>query len=446
MSIEELKLKYRENEFMLNKLDTYIARLPLLMQSIEEDHVKKASLRHETQQKKDEFVLEFLKTHSFYYISSSETYIRRLNDWKIVREDDIVHEINREIPKELMMSRYKLIQTILKKIRETPIYSVSTPYSATMVIHKIPMKKEYAKFFLTVIGDTLLNKKINEVYYIDVSYKPFLKHIHQQVYLLTNKSICDVFKYKYHDHRYENCRILHGKCTPFSECCMFEFIIAAVHLSTKYGSSETYIHHPESIIQQDVLFLTKHTPETLIQHFMDTHTSVTPDKHMSYKDMFFLWQIFLKQKGLPFVISHQNFKTLLTSMGKCENDICMNCSPSVQADILKVKHFWENHIRYDENEYDLHELVQIYTTHERAPLTIETLKDIVQLEYPSVPIHGDKIANISCSLWNKTDDLDTIKEICKHKGIIDRQLMYNFYATYPFKYHVSKEYFEQYFV
>ena len=120
MSIEELKLKYRENEFMLNKLDTYIARLPLLMQSIEEDHVKKASLRHETQQKKDEFVLEFLKTHSFYYISSSETYIRRLNDWKIVREDDIVHEINREIPKELMMSRYKLIQTILKKISQEP--------------------------------------------------------------------------------------------------------------------------------------------------------------------------------------------------------------------------------------------------------------------------------------------------------------------------------------
>lgn len=444
MSLDELRLKYKDNEFMLNKLETYVSRLPMVMQSIEEDHQKKTVQRQEVQNKKESFILDFLKQHSFYYISSSETYIQKIDStWTILREDDIIHLAGSSLPKDLLFSKYKIIQSILKKIKETPIYSASTPYATTMVIHKIPMKKEYAKFFLTIIGDILLNKKVTEVYYIDSSYKPFLKYIHQQLYVLTHKPICDVFKYKYHDHKYDNCRIIHGQCTTFTECCMFEFIIAAVYLSNKYGSSETYIHHPESIIQKDVLFLTQYTPETLIQYFLKTHTMSTPGKNMTYKDMFFLWQIFLKRKGLPFVISQQNFKFFLS--GVCENDMCLDCSPSVQADILKLKHFWDKYIRYDENEYELHELAALYAQQEKATISIEQLKDIIQLEYPTASMNGEKIVNITCSLWNKKDDLDTLKDICDHKNMTTLSDMYTLYLTTPFKYRVSKDYFEQYF-
>lgn len=443
MNVDELRTKYKDNEFMLNKLDTYVSRLPLLMQSIEEEHQKKTTQRLEVQQKKDMFILDFLKQYSFYYISSSETYLQKQDTWAITREDDIIHKIGASLPKDLLFSKYKLIQSIMKKIKETPIYSAATPYATTMVIHKIPMKKEYAKFFLTIIGDILLHKKVTEVYYLDISYKPYLKHIHQQLYVLTHKAISDVFKYKYHDHKYDSCRILQGQCTYFTESCMIEFIIAAVYLSNKYGSSEAYIQHPESIIQKDVLFLRNHTPETLIQHFLNTHTTPTPGVHMSHKDMFFLWQIFLKRKGIPSVISQQNFKYLL--LGKCENDLCMNCSPSAQADILRLKHFWDTYIRYDENEYELHELATLYAQQEKGIISIELLKDIIQLEYPSVAIHGDKIVNITCSLWNKTDDLDTLKDMCDHKGLIHVSDMYTFYLETPFKYRVGRDYFEKYF-
>jgi hypothetical protein len=159
--------------------------------------------------------------------------------------------------------------------------------------------------------------------------------------------------------------------------------------------------------------------------------------------MFFLWQIFLKRKGIPSVISQQNFKYLL--LGKCENDLCMNCSPSAQADILRLKHFWDTYIRYDENEYELHELATLYAQQEKGIISIELLKDIIQLEYPSVAIHGDKIVNITCSLWNKTDDLDTLKDMCDHKGLIHVSDMYTFYLETPFKYRVGRDYFEKYF-
>jgi hypothetical protein len=51
---------------MLNKLETYVSRLPMVMQSIEEDHQKKTVQRQEVQNKKESFILDFLKQHSFY--------------------------------------------------------------------------------------------------------------------------------------------------------------------------------------------------------------------------------------------------------------------------------------------------------------------------------------------------------------------------------------------
>ena len=125
MSIDELREKYKDNEFILNKLETYLSKLPMLMQTIEEDHQKKTVQRQEVQNKKESFILDFLKQHSFYYIPSSETYIQKYEHaWKIIREDEIIHIVGSFIPKELLLSKYKLIQSILKKIKEKGLVSL----------------------------------------------------------------------------------------------------------------------------------------------------------------------------------------------------------------------------------------------------------------------------------------------------------------------------------
>ena len=77
MSIDELRDKYKDNEFILNKLEVYLSKLPMMMQTIEDDHQKKTVQRQEVQNKKESFILDFLKQHLFYYISSSETYIQK---------------------------------------------------------------------------------------------------------------------------------------------------------------------------------------------------------------------------------------------------------------------------------------------------------------------------------------------------------------------------------
>lgn len=446
MSVDELRLKYAENPFMLNKLEGYLQRLPMLLQSVEEEHVKKVAYQQEMNTKRDAFIKDFFSTYSFYYLSSTETYIQKSEEWKTVHEDYIIHVVCTSIPKELMFNQYKILHAILKKIRDASLYSVqSCPYTSKMILQQLPFKKEYATYFLTIVGDVLLNKKLNFIYYIDTSYKQFLKEISQQLYMLTNKTLNDAFRHKFHDHQYEQCRILKGKCSTFKKVSIYELMVLATNLSTKYGTADHYVHQtPE--IQDDVFFLCRHTPDTLIRSFLSTYLQETPDKHTTYKDVLFLWKIFLKKNSLPSVISLQNFKTTLTTFNICENEMCLHHSPSSQADVLKIKHFWDTYVTSDDdNEYELEEIVQLYNAYEKSGISVEVLREVIQVEYPHISIHKNTVLNITCSLWNKHDDLDMMEELCGHKGITEKEDMYEYYIHHPSKYHVQKEYFNRYF-
>jgi len=446
MNIDELRMKYAENPFMLTKLEGYLQRLPVWLQSVEEEHVKKVTHQQEMNTKKETFIKDFLSGYSFYYMSSTETYIQKTEDWKPVQEDYIIHLVCTSIPKELMYNQYKILHSILKRIRDTSLYTAQLcPYTSKMILQQLPFKKEYATYFLTIVGDILLNKKLNFIYYIDTSYKHFLKEISQQMYMLTNKTLNDVFRHKFHDHQYELCRILKGKCLAFKKVSIYDLLVFATHLSTKYGTADHYVHQTPDI-QDDVLFLCRHTPDSLIRSFLSTYLQETPEKHTSYKDVLFLWKIYLKKNSLPSVISLQNFKATLTSFNICENEMCLHHSPSSQADVLKIKHFWDTYITLDEeNEYELEELVQLYNANEKSGITVDGLREVIQLEYPHISIHKNTILNISCSLWNKHDDLDMMEELCGHKGITEMDDLYEYYIHHPMKHYVQKEYFIRYF-
>jgi len=446
MNIDELRLKYANHPFILSKLEGYLQRLPVYLQTVEEEHVKKVAYQTEMAAKKDAFIKDFFSEYAFYYLSSTETFLQKTEEWKTVNEDYIIHLVCTSIPKELMFNQYKILHSILKKIRDTSLYTVqSCPYTSKMILQQLPFKKEYATYFLTIVGDIILNKKLNFIYYIDTSYKQFLKEFSQQMYILTNKTLNDVFRHKFHDHNYEQCRILKGKCFTFKKVSIFDTLVFAANLSNKYGSADHYVQQtPE--IQEDALFLCRHTPDTLIRSFLSTYLQETPEKHTSYKDVLFLWKIFLKKNSLPSVISLQNFKTTLTTFNICENELCLHHSPSSQADVLKIKHFWDTYVTVDEdNEYELDEMIQLYNAYEKSGISVDVLREVIQLEYPHISIHKNTIFNVSCSLWNKHCDLDIIEELCSHKGITNIEDMYEYYIHHPLKYYVQKDYFHRYF-
>ena len=173
-------------------------------------------------------------------------------------------------------------------------------------------------------------------------------------------------------------------------------IVAAVTYSTQYDNSDGFLKQKN---RNDILLLKQNTPESLVDMFLISYT--TRGGTMAYKDVYFLWKTFLRSHFLPFVISQQNFKTILQQSGICEGDVCQ-LTTTMQTNLLKFKHFWDKYMVLDEDySYELQEIVDIFQKQERTTLTIESMKEVLSVEYPSVMMEGNTILYYKCMIWNK---------------------------------------------
>ena len=168
---------------------------------------------------------------------------------------------------------------------------------------------------------------------------------------------------------------------------------------------------------------------------------------ITYRDVYFLWKTFLRSKSLPFVVSQQNFKNTLTQLGILEGDSCDQWNTTEQTQLLKVKHFWDKYIVYDEEQsYDIQELVDIYNKQEKSTITVETMKEVLLVEYPTMIIEKNTILYIKCLLWNKQIDMEHSMALFKHSESYSTDKMYEFYCQYTKDHHtrtVTQEYFEK---
>ncbi len=447
MSIDELREKYANHEYMKQKLENYINNLPVLMKTIEEDYRKKEEKKQQLVKMREGFICEFTKTYPFFYIPQTDLFVEK--ELCMISEDYIVHLISSKIEKPLISSKYKITHGIFKKIKETTIFQATIDsYMLNKIIQMIPFPKQQAIYFLTIIGDILLNKE-QMTYFIDASYKPYLKSLNQSIYFVLNKSILDAFKHKYYDHKYSSCRIITGSCPEYETSDSIRTIVSAIHLSNTYGNSDGFLKSSDCSFSESVLLLSIHTPDTLVQQFLSTYMVKEEGQSMSYKDVYFLWKLFLKKYSLPFVLSQQNFKSSISYL--CEGDMCMNLTTTMQMPLLKIKQFWEKYIVYDEDSYyELQELVDLYQKQEKTTIPIDSMKEILQIEYPHIHIDDNHVLNIKCLLWNKSVDIDNAMEVFKHHESYSTSIddMYVFYVDYTKKYHkrkVTKDYFEKFF-
>jgi len=435
--ISSLRNKYATDEYMSRKLEQYLNHLPVLMKTIEETQQEREVKRTEIRNAREAFVSSFTQSHPYYYIPQTELYLDH-DRFTVVPEDHILHRIGTNMEKSLMGSKFKITQNILKSYKEKNIYKAPMDaYMLKLVIQSLPFSKSYATYFLTILGDILLNKRNDFIYYLDVSYKPFLKQLNRSICLLLHKSVGDVFKHKYHEHQYELCRVISGTCTVHEMPDPLRVVVAAINLSTKYGSSDAYVRNSD--IHNNVFMLQRHTPDSLIESFLSMYTTPTGPP-ISYKDLFFLWKTFLRENYLPYVVTQHKFKTV--TQGK---PLCMNLTLT-QIPLLNIKHFWEKYVVFDEDaSYDIQEIVDLYNQYERVPIQVSTMKAFLSVEYPQMT---DQIPNIKCVLWDKEFEIETAMEVYKHHIDYSNNIdeMYAFYLDYTLLHHrkpVTKPYFEK---
>jgi len=382
--VSTLHEKYKMNPYMHDKLTQYLNNLPMLMQSVENHHIQKTQQLLELSEKKEKYVQHFLSTHAIFYIPQTELFIEyRDQNYAIVSDDDIAHYVLSELyDNELKIWKYKIKKHIIKRIKEN-MFTTSIPDSATIksVLQSLTMfsSKNHIKYFLTILGDNLLGKKESFIYFIDASYKKMIRKCVEQIYAMTNKSVADIFKYKFWDHKYEQCRIITGKCPDLYlfPTKILNVISVATYLSTKYTNAEGCLTQcKDDDFIQKTLYLNQHTPENIITMFVDEtmHKKGTT----SYKNFYFLWRSYLKQKELPLVISDANFKTILTNLQLIQDDVIPLTSKQVY--IQNVKLFLDKN-PYLEDQYDVSELVDMYNESQpdETKMNEEMLRDIILL-------------------------------------------------------------------
>lgn len=217
--VRGLYQKYEDDEYLKTKLSTHIkTTLPTLLQQKCDERNMREERRKTLEETSDEFIREFINSSAYYYNPSIDLFfVYQHNTYKIINEDEIEHDIRTTITdqhnSELSIWKYKIKNSIIKKIKERDLLS-SIPESETIqrVLNALTpfifKNKDSAKYFLTIIGDILLRKNTN-TYFIPSKTKHFISDLSEESYaLFGTPNMMNHIKFKFYEHKYEECRII----------------------------------------------------------------------------------------------------------------------------------------------------------------------------------------------------------------------------------------------
>jgi hypothetical protein len=179
--IKALFEKYKENTYMIQRLQFHLSGLPNLLENENKGYEKRVERINQLSNEQKIFMQVFLSKNRYYYLPNNNCYY--FYDGKhyvSVKEDDIQCKLLTEINKDEMLSqwKYKTNIHVLKQIKNRHLFK-SIPDSET-IQHVIKAlcpalfkTKQEVKYFLTVLGDNLLKKQQDLIFLT----KQNLKHI-----------------------------------------------------------------------------------------------------------------------------------------------------------------------------------------------------------------------------------------------------------------------------
>ena len=472
--LQQMRQRYKNNPYVLQKLNQYIENIPDYLKNVDLEYNKRSAKKDEQQKQTTLFVEYFFQHNEYYYISSTEFFIEyKDKQYTLVSEDEIHNKIHIELSKQPFYMRqwkFKIKNIILKQIKDTPIIQcipdTNTIQSTLKLFYpSVFQNKNHLKYFLTIVGDTLLKKDTHLIHIIDQSYKQFLKYLSDQIYKYIGKSITETFKYKYYEHNYSDCRLfpsIQKIDEPFN-CIrdnIIDIIAISYYYSSRYKSSDHFLNTCNDKQYTDQTYLlSTFTPESVVEKFINELfvNDTSNENSLSYKDVYFLWRVFLKKYKLPCISSQTNFKSILSSMKILdqENDLCKGIQSNVPITWNTFQHFWTQTITVGDevdDELEIDEITTLYNIwvsnkgYKDEQLTEDYLVEILSWMMPEIIIDNDKIVyNISCKLWNKKQDIiDCIKDTPESKTTnLEKYKYYVECNGTKEKITANKHYFEQ---
>ena len=445
--INELKIKYNDNPYMIQRLETHLLDLPDILDRENKKYDERVSRFNELTFEQVNFYKVFLSKHQYYYMPYNSIYYEYDGKtYKIVKDDDIHYRLLSTITDEgkLIQWKHKTKQNIIKQIKERSLFK-STPETYTIqnvlgFLQTIFHTKTEAKYFLTVIGDCILKKNNdNLLYFVSSNLKKCIIQIDSIVYITTGNSIMNNFITKYHDsHKLQLYRLIkiNESTNSLSSDIIknvlntigIDFLCVAAHYSERYGNSDNYFTRlqntkDEDNIKNKVLYFVENPLQSIINHFIEQCIEVVSLKglqecEISWKNMHYIWKLYLSHTNIPNMIYSQQLHDILMNKLNYKMDsgniIFINITSKYLPSVSSFLSFWEKHIIITndlnmDDEYEIDELTTLYKFYDKKGSQmsdINMIKMICHYFSPQVEVIDNKyITNIKCNLWCKHDDI-----------------------------------------
>ena len=166
-NIQTLFEKYQNNPYMLQRLCYHITDiLPSTLETEEKNHEKRVERTAFLTKEQQTFIQVFLSKNQYYYLSNNNCFYQYDGKtYRMVTEDDIQYQLLSTISKDrtLMDWKHKTKINIIKQIKERNIFK-SVPETDTiqkiinLLCPTLFSTKSQVKYFLTIIGDSILKK------------------------------------------------------------------------------------------------------------------------------------------------------------------------------------------------------------------------------------------------------------------------------------------------
>ena len=438
--INDIFSDYESNQYIINKVNNYITNLPVIIQRTIKEQDDKLKYREKINEEKEYFISNFLQKYNYSYCQNSDLFFNYDGlHFYIYNEDEIQYKILYSITngQKLMTIKHKIKSNIIKQIKEiSPITYIPESAAIQFVINNLYpalfKDKDSVKYFLTLIGDSILKKNENLIYIISPNAKSICNEIFTQAYnLLGITHIFNTIKYKYYDHSYSDCRLIMindntNKYTLDKSFYKFilDFFCVACHYSNRYQNADNFLNNcGNKDLIEHTLYLKNNTLENITDQFINSSLETCNGSSVKWKNILYLWKIYLDKLSIPNIAFSSKLKQLLIQKLEYNEsqDIFLNITSTHLPLVSNFLKFWEETIVKDEDEYEL-EIGEIctlfkYWNGKHVYINEKNIIDLIQHFYSEIQIEDEKYINqISCKLWDKrTDIINIIEKYKLHK-------------------------------
>lgn len=479
---------YKDNPYILNRINHYIHNLPSLLVNDSINYEKRQNRTNELITEYDLFCKIFLSKNNYYYLPNNNCFYEYNGEtYKVIKEDDIHHHLLSTITEEgkLVQWKHKTKSHIIKLIKDRHLFkSIPETYTIQTVLGFLKStlfdNKISAKYFLTILGDNLLKKSSPCIYLVTQNTKKILYFIEEISMITTGSSNIHNFITKYHEtHNLNDYRIVKTVDNSLSSNIMKEMmnnigmdlLCVAAHYSSRYQNAENLLNiilKEEIEFKTHTLFLANNSQKEIIDGFIQDGLVVGTNDDIfviSWKKMHYIWKIYLNHLHIPNMIYSNQLKDYLKQRLDYneDNDSFLHVTSKYLPQISVFLHFWDKYIIVDNDcfhEYELDELTQLFKSiHTNTNISEDEILHIIKHFFsPQVDIVDNRyIINIKCNLWNKSHDIE--KSIQSYKTnnheahLISFDDLYSHYQSFvqeksivsQIKFMVvSKHYFEKY--